>query len=55
MELAQEKLEEYLNEELLRTMGRSLNDFTTSDLNELFEICKKETSIKSAVSKWQLS
>ena len=55
MKLTQEKLEQYLNDELLRTMGRDLNDFSTSDLDELYEICKTETSIRNAVSKWQLS
>ena len=48
-------LSKNLNDELLRTMGRNLNDFSTSDIKELYEICKTETSIRNAVSKWQLS
>jgi hypothetical protein len=55
MDLEKNKLDKYLNDELLRTMGRNLTDFDNEDLYYLYEICKTADSIRDAVSEWQLS
>jgi len=55
MDLEENKLDKYLNDELLRTMGRNLNDFDSEDLYYLYEICRTASSIREAVSEWQLS
>ena len=52
-----DQVKDWLDQEIGRTMGRNLADFSEDDQNELIEIyCDDEhISIREAVRKWQLS
>ena len=50
----QDQQEAWINVELERTMGCTLNDFSENEIDDLFEKCA-ELGVKAGVRKWQLS
>jgi len=50
----QEQQQGWISEELQRTMGRDLSDFSETAQNELLNLCT-ELGIRAGVRAWQLS